>query len=128
MANKRTDEFGTPTHRRPSRQPYRLWNNARQRARKSGLPFTISLDWVQQRFREGRCSVTGIEFDLSFGKAHARPFGPSLDQIKPGAGYTEENTQVVVWIYNAAKTNGEHEDVMRLARALIDPLKGQSHD
>ena len=54
--------------------------------------------------------MTGIEFDLSFGKAHARPFGPSLDQIKPGAGYTEENTQVVVWIYNAAKTNGEHED------------------
>ncbi len=44
---------------------------------------------------------------------------PSIDRIVPSEGYTDENTQVVVWAYNAAKGIGTSNDVMILARALV---------
>jgi hypothetical protein len=34
------------------------------------------------------------------------------------AGYTANNVQIVVWLYNRAKGDGTHEDVMQLVEAL----------
>lgn len=115
-----------PANRDPRRFPYRLWNNARQRSLTLGTQFSITREWVEEQIKEGRCAVSGIPFDIEYRTGRARPFAPSLDQITPGGGYTPENTQMVVWIYNSAKNNGTHEDVLRLARALILPHVEQS--
>lgn len=103
----------------PHTRAYRLWNNARQRAQRSGIPFTITLDWVKERI--DRCAVTGLplSFDTGEGSGRGNPFAPSLDQIRPGEGYTPDNTQVVCWIYNNAKSVCTHDDVMKMAKALV---------
>ena len=103
----------------PRGRAIRLRASAVQRAKRAGLPITITVDWVVEHMAPGRCAVTGIEFDYTPGKEATRPFAPSLDRIDPSRGYTPGNTQVVCWIYNRAKGDGNPEDVLRLARALL---------
>lgn len=91
-----------------------LTNNAKHRAARFGLPFDLDRQWVEEQFK-GPCPVTGLEFRFEPGS----PFAPSIDQREPARGYTRENAQVVVWIYNAAKQDFTHEDVLRFARALV---------
>jgi hypothetical protein len=128
MPTPRSAEYGIPPHERPSRFTYRLWNNARQRSASAGLPFSITQDWVDQIVEAGVCQVSGLPFDFQRGSGRTRPFVPSLDQIEPGKGYTPENTQVVVSIYNLAKNNNTHADVVRLSLALSHPHAEHSHD
>jgi hypothetical protein len=85
-----------------------MWGGAKKRALKKGAmaQFTITRMDVYNKLLacDGFCPITGEPFDFSlvgFNQQNAR--GPSLDQIIPGKGYTNENTQVVVWWYNAAK-------------------------
>lgn len=94
----------------------RIVNRARARSRKCDLPFELDMFWARERIIAGKCEATGIEFDLS---RPGGPFVPSIDQREPGRGYTRENAQVVVWIYNAAKQDFAHQDVMKLAAALL---------
>lgn len=91
---------------------------ARKRATKSGLPFTITLDWALEAFQrqEGKCLLTGIllTFDRNpYGMRFYRPYSPSLDQIEPGKGYTPENTRLVCVAVNLA-LNRFGEDVFKL--------------
>jgi hypothetical protein len=97
-----------------------LFNNARARARTKNIPFTITLEWVLEKVKAGVCEVSKLPLFLEKGQGSGggRPFSPSLDQIEAGAGYTPENTQVVCWIYNAAKGVHGHDSVMKLAEAL----------
>ena len=124
MPQPRSDEYGVPVHRRKSRIPYRLWNGARQRARKQNIPFTITREFVEAALEEGHCQVTGLPFNLDYNddkdrnRKH-RPYSASLDQTVSGKGYTPENTKVVVSIYNFAKLTFDHDDVVRLARAIV---------
>ena len=99
-----------------------LLNNARGRAKKSGLEFTIDREWIAERLRRGICEATGVPLDYSqtgAGKGGSHPWSPSLDRIDNAKGYTPENTQVVVWIYNSAKNTFDHQTVVQFARALI---------
>lgn len=101
---------------------YRIWNNARQRAARSGIPFDISFDWFLRRLNAGRCEATGIPLTLEVGSGSGRghPFAPSLDQKVPGAGYTPDNTAVVCWLYNCAKGVTTHDNVVKMAKALVE--------
>jgi hypothetical protein len=88
---------------------------ARTRARKKGLPFDLTEDFVRPKLERGVCEVTGLPFVNAFNS----PWVPSLDQTVPGAGYTQANTKVVVWAYNIAKQEFDHADVVKLAKALV---------
>lgn len=99
----------------PRVRSIRLWNSAKSRARKSGLEVSITTDWVEERIQRGVCEVSGLPFVLT---ADRSPFAPSLDRIDNTKGYTEDNTQVVVWMYNAAKHVFTANDVLTLAEAL----------
>ena len=90
-----------------------LLNNAKNRARDKGLDFSLTSKWLTDKLEKGVCEVTGIRFE-----GYCSSFAPSLDRKDPAKGYTEDNTQVVVWIYNRCKNNGSHEDVLRMALAL----------
>ena len=85
----------------------RLFNAARYRAKQNGLAFSITKDWLKKRFDrcQGMCEQTGDVFDLKFLDDHRNPYAPSLDQIKPGAGYTTNNVQIVCWWWNSFKEN-----------------------
>ena len=43
-----------------------------------------------------------------------------LRENDPTIGYTEENTRVVVWLYNAAKNVFNDSDVLLMATALVN--------
>ena len=96
----------------------RLFHGASARSK---VPATITPRWILEKLKSRVCEVTGLPF--SFHKEEDETFvgmfTPSLDQRSPGAGYTIENTQVVVWCYNSAKGTGSHDDVMRMAEALM---------
>jgi len=44
---------------------------------------------------------------------------PTIDRKNPDMGYSDENCQLVVSAYSAAKGDGNHEDVLALAQALV---------
>ena len=96
-------------------------DGAKQRAALRGLAFSLDALELTKRVMAGRCEVSGLTFDLSRDarETYVRPFAPSLDRRVPELGYTMENVQVVAWVYNAAKGQGTHEDVLALARALL---------
>lgn len=92
-----------------------LFGMAKLRAKYKELPFTITREWFDEKIDNGKCEVTGLDFVLE----QNNPLSPSIDQRVPGLGYTPENTQVVVRIYNTAKNEWSHRDVLVLAEALM---------
>lgn len=95
----------------------RLRNCAKRRSNDKNLKFTINSDWVFAKLLNGKCEVTGIPFEFLQDRG---PWTPSIDRKIPSDGYTEDNCQVVVWIYNSAKANFKHEDVIDLAKSLVE--------
>jgi hypothetical protein len=63
-------------------------------------------EWIEQKEKLLACEVTGVPFTDESG-----PFARSLDQRVPGAGYTKDNVDLVVRIYNLAKSVFSPEDV-----------------
>jgi hypothetical protein len=103
----------------------RYWKSAKGRAgylllsaKQRSKNVTITRQWIQERLDHGFCEVTGLPF-IVVSDAIKNPWSPSLDQIKPGQGYTPENTQLVVWIYNVAKGSWAHGDVLTLAESIL---------
>jgi hypothetical protein len=96
-----------------------LVNTAHIRAKNMGVPFSLTVDRVQRVLEAGFCEVTGMPFVYGKRGEHRLPWSPSLDRLHALDGYTNENVRVVVWIYNAAKWTFGHEDVVRLAKAVI---------
>jgi hypothetical protein len=97
-----------------------LFDIVRRRSRKRGIEVTIDRAWIVQRLREQnlRCRATGIDFDLEITPRAYQPWQPSLDRINPLFGYTPENVQIVVLMYNWCKNIGTDADVREFARAI----------
>lgn len=104
--------------RRKSRA-FELLNAAHARASQHGVPITITVDWVLERLNAGRCEVTDIPFRRSGVVGLRSSFSPSIDRKEPALGYTPENSRLVIWCYNSAKSSGTDEDVMKMAEALV---------
>lgn len=99
---KRLGDFGARTRE--------AWTNARWRANKAGLEFTITKEWVRERASTGVCSVTGVPFELGRSqKYRTNPYGISLDRIDPRGGYTEDNTRVVITAFNLMRNEYDDE-------------------
>lgn len=102
-----------------------LLKSAKTAATKKNIPFDLTLDWIEQKLINGDCEVSGIKFDFEsmntgkWGHGSQNPFSPSLDRTVPDLGYTKDNVKVVVWIYNVGKQNNTHDDMMKLAKALV---------
>jgi len=96
-----------------------IWRGARTRARHKGLDFSVELSTVISGVLTGECAITGIPFDFSRQSRHSNSFSPSIDRIDSKKGYIEGNVQIVCWIYNRAKSAGTHDDVLRLAEAIM---------
>ena len=81
-----------------------LWYGAKRRAKLRKQGFDLSVARIERAIKRGLCEATGIPFDLSPRSAGGQnPFSPSLDQKVRGGGYTNENTQVVIYIHNCAR-------------------------
>lgn len=80
---------------------YRMWNNARNRAQKKGLPFNLTVHDIP--LVPQTCPLLGIPLAGGIGKK--TPNSPSLDRIRPAAGYIVGNIQVISDKANAMKNS-----------------------
>lgn len=78
------------------RYPNRTYSLAKDRARRRGIPFTLTMEWVRERIEAGTCELSGLPFSLS------GEFVPSIDRIDASQGYTPENCRIVAHYVNRA--------------------------
>ena len=81
------------------------------------IPFELDEEWIVDKERLTCCEITGIEFSDTSG-----PFARSLDQRIPGKGYTRDNVDVVVRMYNFAKNKFSSEDVVFFCRKFAENI------
>lgn len=75
--------------------------NARKRAEKLGVPFSVTVDDLVQLFpADARCPVLGSPMVFG-GGIEGRDSSPSIDRLTPALGYVPGN---LVWISNRANT------------------------
>ncbi len=104
-----------------------LYHSAAVRAKKKGMQFELDVDWIKERLAPLTCEVTGLPLVLEINKdVWIGRFSPTLERVDNTIGYTKENTMIVCAIYNQAKADGSHEDVLTLARALMNKEKVSS--
>jgi len=85
-----------------------------------GLPFDLTLEWAREKYT-GRCELTELEFKPQIGVQC--PFSPSIDRIVPELGYVQSNCRFVLSALNSLKQNGTDEDLLLIARALVEKAK-----
>ena len=104
---------------RPHVQPRTLLFNARRRASKLGIPFSINLDDVTI---PKVCPVFGVA--LSRNKVRGQhPWSPTLDRIVPALGYVPGNVRVISWKANRLKSDATPDElylVAEYARRSVD--------
>jgi len=99
-----------------------MFSSARKRAVKKGLEFSLTIEWLLEKFDEQdqRCSMTGIRFAYDKDERFTRQaFSPSLDRIDNDKGYTPENTRLVCAMYNYCRNVARDEDVEFFAWQLF---------
>ena len=97
----------------------KMFHAAKSRADKKGLEHDLSIKWLVDKLEVGVCEATGLPFCYEIvGHGPRNPFCPSLDRKDCSKGYTKDNVQVVVWMYNAAKGTWGHDYVLALVEAL----------
>lgn len=78
---------------------WKMWNAARSRARKEGLPFNIEVSDINI---PERCPILDIELDRDFSDK-TKQSSPSLDKIIPEYGYVKGNIAVISLRANSMK-------------------------
>lgn len=91
---------------------------------------TITYEWVFEQLKHGKCAVTGIPFDLTrdYRKKSGRrynPLAPSIDRIEPSKGYTNENTRMVLWQFNAMKNEISDGELYLICKAFVERFEGK---
>jgi len=87
-------------------------------------------EWIYKKILAGRCEVTNIPFDLSARTtSHARnPMMPSLDRIDSKQPYLKDNVKLVVYMYNACKSQFAHEDVVSFCNQLVNNERAKDNE
>ena len=89
---------------------YNLWKNAKRRAERNDIPFTITRDDI---IIPTHCPVLGIELrhDYNGRKGSRLNCSPSLDRVVPSLGYVPDNIIVVSRLANQIKSNATIEQI-----------------
>jgi hypothetical protein len=85
----------------------------------------IDFDLSPQQFAkivgraDGRCELSGIEFNFSKGEYARRPFVASLDRIDSAKGYTFKNCRLILLIINLGMNEWGLDQFMLVAERLV---------
>jgi hypothetical protein len=101
-----------------------LINRMRDRTKKHN--YSEAVDFTKEEVVEiitnGKCSVTGYPFKLGTTGSNKckNPFNPSPDRLDNSKGYSKDNVQWVVFIYNTMRNSFNDKDV----KSFLEHLKG----
>lgn len=131
---------------------WRMHQRAKQRCKKSGMEFTITVDDIQI---PDRCPILGIKLNMNSGRSGlvmgadkvnseiitlqftdgtdtveiysgAFPNSPSLDRIDNTKGYTPDNIWVISQRANAMKSAASDEELVRFAEWFLENRSGSN--
>lgn len=89
----------------------RLFSAARGRAKRQGIPFTITIEDI---IIPDKCPVLGIPLYRENGKFKYNT--PSIDRFVPSMGYVPGNICVISWRANWLKNDGTVEELELVAQ------------
>lgn len=96
---------------------------ARHRAKKEGLPFDLTADYIKGVWPgDNCCPVLGLAFEIGSGKA--QDASPSLDKLSPSGGYVVGNVAVISHLANRLKYNVSDPLVFRQLADWMESVKG----
>lgn len=98
-----------------------LLANAKYRAAEAGREFNLTREWLEAKLNHGLCEATNVPFDLMPGlpgQGRGKLRVPSLDRKDPAGGYTEANTVLVCWAFNALKATSTYEQALAFMREV----------
>jgi hypothetical protein len=113
--------FYTERRRTPSGFKECMFKQAKHRAKKSGLSFTIVLDDIDI---PTHCPILGIELVIGATRDQVQR-APSLDRIDSSRGYDKDNIIVVSWRANKIKGDATIEELLKLAAFYQNLIKSQ---
>jgi len=96
-----------------------LWRGAQARAKKQGVPFTITLEDIKI---PDRCPALGIP--LYVGNVICSDNSPSLDKHEAALGYVKGNINVISFLANTMKSSGTLDDL----RALVAYMEEKENE
>ena len=100
----------------PKKLKYNMMTNARQRAKRKGLPFDLSYKYLDSIWPEDNlCPVFGFEMKFNSGKQGANYDSPTLDKIIPSKGYVQGNVIIISDRANRIKTDAEPKEMYKVA-------------
>ena len=92
---------------------YKMFHNAQHRAKRKGIPFSITIDDI---IIPETCPLLGIPLISTNDKSDPR--NPSLDQKVPGKGYTPDNIWVISSRANWIKCDASLQELELLVENL----------
>lgn len=107
--------------KRKIRNPFRekatnLRGAIKYRAKTKGLKFNLTSSWVEKKLKQG-CALTGLPFNVEGGVTID---SPSIDQIKPGAGYMKSNCRLILHGLNCFKGTATDKQMFEVAKIFVD--------
>jgi hypothetical protein len=102
-----------PGSKKADDRRYKMFHNAQHRAKRKGIPFTITIDDI---VIPETCPLLGIPLVSTNDKRDPR--NPSLDQKDPGKGYTPDNIWVISSRANALKWDASLQELQTLVENL----------
>ena len=94
-----------------------LLTSARNRARKKGIPFDLTVDDI---VIPERCPILGVELTRNMGSHGGTPTSASIDKIVPEKGYVKGNIQVISLLANNMKSSANSEQLITFAKWVLE--------
>jgi len=94
---------------------------ARDAAAKQQVSFDLNFEWAESllKAQKFRCAISDIEFFTEHASAARRhPFAPSIDRIKAGGDYTQDNCRIVCHAVNVMLFDWGIDVLKTVARAV----------
>jgi hypothetical protein len=97
--------------------------NARNRAKKKGIPFELTREYIIELFEKqnGKCYYSGLQLNIvktNKDRTHD-PLKMSLDCVDPELGYTKGNVVWCAYCVNALKLKMSKEEMINICRHIV---------
>jgi hypothetical protein len=99
----------------------KLYTQAKKNAKRRGIAFDITQQHVNALMwrSNGRCELSGIEFDLEHRENQfRRPWAPSLDRADSSLGYSLTNCRIVCCAVNNAMSEWGEKVLWSIVAAM----------